>query len=141
MRKILITGNKIIDGIITFLIGLGFIGVCALVVKFYGFLNVWWQIWGHPLSDIFIGLWAALFAAGFIYFYIGFRLFISGIFETLLIPEKLLYVAVIYIPAIMSITILAFYAILPPALFAELFKWLITFFVGAVSGYLVAKIE
>jgi len=141
----LITGNKVIDGLIVFFLGLIFLGIGVLTVKVYGYPGIWWQYWGGFWSQMAIGLWIALMGMGFVYAFIGFRYFIVGLFETLLIPEKLLYVAVVYIPAIVSLTLLTMYAILPAELYAELFKWLIdkvlVFIVGALIGYLYAKTQ
>jgi len=144
VKKIpLITGSKIIDGFIVFIIGLILLGLHGLIVEIFGYPSGWWRLWGAFWSQIAIGLWLSLFIGGLIFAFVGFKYIISGLFERLFVPEKLIYVAIIYIPAMVSLTLLALFAVIPPELYAKLFEWLVdkilVFIVGALIGYLYAK--
>jgi hypothetical protein len=144
IKKIpLITGNKIIDGFIVLIIGLVLFGLHGLLVQVFGYPSEWWKLWGGFWSSIVTGFWLVLFFGGLIFEFVGISFIIRGIFERLLIPEKLLYLAIVYIPAMISLTLLALYTVIPPELYAKLFEWLVdkvlVFIVGALMGYLYAK--
>jgi len=140
---ILITGNKIIDGIIVMLCSLVFLSIPITLTYYYGYFGNWYQIWGvlgHLLGAICLFV---LIPMGLLYFTIGLYLVVHGVFERLLIPEKAIYLAIIFIPTIISLTLLTLYGILPPNLYAYLLEKVldkvITFIIGATMGYLYAK--
>jgi len=140
---ILITGNKFLDGIIAMLCGLIFLTIPIILTYYYGYFGNWYQIWGawgHLLAGLCLFV---LIPMGFIYFSAGLYLIIHGVFERLLIPEKAIYLAIIFIPTIVSLTLLTLYGILPPDLYATLLEKVldkvIVFIAGAVMGWLYAK--
>lgn len=135
----LITGNKIIDGILTILVGFIFFSIPIGLAYTYGAFNNWWKffgVWGHLLAGICLFV---LIPMGFIYFSIGCILFVRGIFERLLIPEKVWVFLLVYIPALVCITYLTAIQILPPPLFEAIFYKLLYLILGAGIGYYIGK--
>ncbi|MCM8802845.1 MAG: hypothetical protein NC827_06015 [Candidatus Omnitrophica bacterium] len=137
MKKVLITGNKIVDGIITIFIGLVFLSSAIFIAYKYGSPVFWWQIFGGALASLIFGFYIVIIIGGFIFFTVGLHLIVSKIFETLLIPPKAIYLSIIYIPTLICITLLTFYGILPP----EIFEKMVYSILGIIIGYLVSKVE
>lgn len=135
----LITGNKIIDGIILIIVSMVLFGGLILIVEHFGSPVFWWQKFGGMLASILFGFHIVHIIAIFSFFIVGIKFFISGIFERLLIPEKVWIYLLVYIPALICITYLTAIQILPPSLFEAIFYKLLYAILGAGIGYYIAK--
>ncbi|MEM7817896.1 MAG: hypothetical protein QXP52_00190, partial [Candidatus Aenigmatarchaeota archaeon] len=91
---------------------------------------------GHILAGLCIFVFIPI---GFIYFAIGTKLAISGMFESLEIPEKVWVYILVYIPALICITYLTAIQILPPEMFEAIFYKLLYLILGIGVGYYIAK--
>jgi len=149
-KKLAITGNKLVDGLLATFISLILLGICLYVAKVYGSPVFWWQIFGGVLASIYVGLFAVGLLAGFSLFGAGFLLIVDWwydkVIESFLKKTKVLedlesyrnlFLTIIYIPTLLALVYLVAKGVIPYTDFLEFLKWFVLLIYSAVAGYVV----
>jgi len=149
--------NRLVKGIICLLVSIVLFISCVAVAKVYGYPANWYEIFGHPLAEIYTGFYIVLGIGGTVLFwFIGLLICFDWLFENYLfkikakifevIPKEivlLILVALLFIPSLASIVYLVAKLIVPWEVLVDFIKWFILIvwsaFTGGIIGYYIGK--
>jgi hypothetical protein len=143
VKVLKITGNKLIDGLISLFISFVIFGICLWVAKVYGSPAFWWQIFGGVLASVLVGVYAVALLFGFSLFSAGFLLVIDWWFERRIFAvveiSKEVLTIVLYIPTLLSLVYLVAKGVLPWEPFLDFLKNFLLLILAAGAGYIIGK--
>jgi hypothetical protein len=144
VKTLAITGNKLIDGIISLLISFVIFGLILWSAKIYGSPVFWWQVFGGVLASILVAVYAVALLFGFSLFSAGFLLVVDWWFERRIFAvveiSKEVLVIVLYIPTLLSLVFLVAKGILPWEPFLDFLKNFLLLILAAGAGYIIGKV-
>jgi hypothetical protein len=144
VKTLAITGNKLVDGLISLFISFVIFGICLWVAKIYGSPVFWWQIFGGVLASVLVGVYAIALLFGFSLFSAGFLLVIDWWFERRIFAvveiSKEVLTIVLYIPTLLCLVYLVAKGILPWEPFLDFLKNFLLLILAAGAGYIIGKV-
>jgi hypothetical protein len=145
VKALAITGNKLVDGLISLFISFVIFGICLWVAKIYGSPAFWWQTFGGVLASVLVGVFFVALLFGFSLFSAGFLLVVDWWFRRKVFAavaveiNKEVLTIILYIPTLLCLVYLVAKGILPWEQFLDFLKSFLLLILAAGAGYIIGK--
>jgi hypothetical protein len=140
LKKLAITGNKLIDGLISLFIFGILLSAVFSVTWIYGYPSEWYKFFGAILASFYVGLYGVAILGIFIFFTIGVKNILSYIFEEVLaleIVDTKILITIIYISGLVVLTTLVLKGIAPYNVVIYYIDKYMTAIISAICGFIL----